>query len=133
MRHSPAAALSMLLLTTACTKTAPPAPTLSGTYTGTFQRQDAAGTGPVAPVSLTFSGGTWTGTSQQPKYPGLCNGTYRLTGSNEITFENACAWTADFDWTLILSKAYTLAMKDDEVKLSRKTGASQDVYKLKTQ
>ena len=133
MRHFLAAALSMLLLTTACTKTDQPLPTLSGTYVGTFQRQDAAGTGPVSQVSLTFAGATWSGTSQMPKYPALCNGTYKVTGADGITFANACFWTAEFDWTLILSERQKLIVRGDEVEFIREWGSHHDVYKLRKQ
>lgn len=133
MRCSPTATLWILLLTTGCTTPDPPVPTLSGTYSGTFQRQDAAGNGPLAQVSLIFAGATWTGTGQVSRYPGLCNGTYEVTGAESITFKNACMWTADFDWTLILSQNYKLAVKGGDVELSRKQGASQDIYKLKKQ
>ncbi|SFP75312.1 hypothetical protein [Hymenobacter arizonensis] len=133
--------LSLLLLVTACTKSDQPVPTpsdtykgtstLSGTYKGTFQRNNASSSGQISQVSLTFADAKWTGTSQIQKYPALCSGTYEVSSSNEITFVNACIWTAEFDWTLILSGKYTLVMKDDELELSKTTGSSQDIYRLR--
>ena len=77
-----------------------------GTYTGTFQRQIAfGGGGDIVNVSLTFSSDTWTGQSERNKYPALCHGKYELI-DQKIVFTNECAWTAEFDWSLILGGEY---------------------------
>lgn len=132
MRYLPASALFIALLATACAPSDPPAPALRGTYNGTFQRQDAAGNGPVSRVSLVFSDSTWTGESQTAKYPALCRGTYKVNGT-KVIFANACFWTAEFDWTLILSKEYKLKVMGEELELSRENSSSRDVYRLKLQ
>jgi len=118
-----------LLLAVACKQTTLPAPSLNGTYTGTFQRQ-SGGSGQISQVSIVFSNGKWTGTSQTPKYPALCNGTYQINGINRILFTNSCFWTADFDWSLILSQQYELNMIGNDVKMVRTTSLYQDVYTL---
>jgi hypothetical protein len=76
-----------------------------GIYTGTFQRQLAFGGGDTAHVTITFSSSTWTGQSDRFHYPALCHGTYKID-NNKIVFANECEWTAEFDWTLILSGEY---------------------------
>ena len=90
MRYSPAALLYLATLTTAGKKTTPFA-ALNGTYSGIFQRQ-YGGSGQISRVNLIFSGDTWIGTSQFPKYPRLCNGTYRINSDNKIIFTDACFW-----------------------------------------
>ena len=69
---------------------------VDGNYIGVFERD-----GNTSNIELTFNNGTWTGESETEKFPALCNGTYSISG-NVIAFENACNWTAEFDWTLIL-------------------------------
>ena len=129
MRHIFPAICCIALLTTACKKTNPTITTLDGTYTGTFQRQQGGG-GQVSQVSLTFSGNHWTGTSQYPKYPALCNGTYAISASHKITFANSCPWTAEFDWSLILSHEYELSVTGNDVEMVRTTSLYRDVYSL---
>jgi len=101
-----------------------------GTYTGTFQRQ-VAGAGTISNLTVTFSTAGWTGESQYAKYPALCHGSYKLNSSHQITFENACAWTAEFDWTLILSGDYKIVVDNNYVEFSKDyAGAFKDIYKL---
>jgi len=128
MRYVLSSLLCLALLTAACKKTNPTITTLDGTYTGTFQRLQA-GSGQVSTVSLVFSGNHWTGTSQYPKYPALCSGTY-TTSTNKITFVNTCFWTADFDWSLIPGKEYELSVKGDAVEITKDEATYRDVYKL---
>lgn len=129
MRHLFPAIACAALLATACKKTNPVIPVLDGTYTGTFQRQQGGG-GPVSQVSFTFSGNQWTGTSQYPKYPALCNGHYTISALHKITFTNACPWTADFDGSLILSHEYELRVTGNDVEMVRENPPYRDVYKL---
>lgn len=128
MRYLLAPLLYAAVLLSGCEKTTVPATIADGTYTGTFQRQVAGG-GQVAPVSLTFSGGTWTGQSQITKYPALCSGTYSISG-NTVSFKNTCIWTAEFDWSLILSQDYNLTTTGNQLEMSRSQGGYRDVYKL---
>lgn len=79
----------------------------SGVYKGTFQRKSVTYERKIANVTLTFTGDKWEGTSNIEKYPALCRGTYSIDG-DVITFENECAWTAEFDWSLILSGKYLI-------------------------
>jgi len=129
MRCLSPALLLLATLATACKKPNPPVAALDGTYSGTFQRQ-YAGSGQVSRVTLVFSSATWTGISQTPKYPGLCNGTYRISRDNKITFTNACFWTADFDWSLTLSQEYELRLTGNNVEIVRNSPPYRDVYTL---
>ena len=129
MRYLLPALLCFALLATACKKTNPVIPTLDGTYTGTFQRQQGGG-GQISQVRLTFSGNQWTGASQYSKYPALCRGTYTTSALHKITFTNACFWTADFDWSLILSHQYELRVAGNDVQMVRDNPPYRDVYQL---
>ncbi|MES2774582.1 MAG: hypothetical protein V4722_10375 [Bacteroidota bacterium] len=85
-------------------------------------------------MTITFSANSWTGQSQFAKYPALCQGTYNPKGTDSISFENGCAWTAEFDWSLILMGDYKIAISGNDVELSRTyNGAFTDVYKLTKQ
>ncbi|OGX89427.1 hypothetical protein BEN47_07255 [Hymenobacter lapidarius] len=126
MRYLLISALPFLLLTTSCKKSTP-IPNLDGTYSGTFQREPG---GQISQVSLVFSGGEWSGTSQIPKYPALCSGTYKVTSNDKITFTNACIWTAEFDWTLILGGEYDLNTKGNTIEIIAQKRNERDIYRL---
>ena len=105
----------------------------AGTYSGTFQRQ-VSDTGSMSNVSIVFAAGKWTGQSQFDKYPALCNGSYTINGADNIKFENACAWTTEFDGTLILGGQYHLAITDSTLTIERDyAGSVKDIYELKKQ
>lgn len=133
MRHIFSALFTLTLFAVSCKKTNHEFVIPEGTYVGTFQRLTASG-GQVSNVSVTFSGNNWTGQSQFAKYPALCHGKYKTKGGDKITFENACPWTAEFDWTLILSQDYKLEVAGNSVEISRDyNGAFKDIYKLTKQ
>ena len=133
MRHICWALFSLALSAFSCKKTTPDFVIPEGNYIGTFQRSNSGG-GQISNVSITFSANNWTGQSQYEKYPALCHGTYKASGSDNITFENACPWTAEFDGTLILSKEYKLKVVGNSIEISRDyNGAYKDIYKLTKQ
>lgn len=102
----------------------------NGTYTGTFQRTG----GPVSNVTIMVSGSDWSGQSQTHQYPALCEGSYTSTVEGDIVFTNACAWTANFDWTLILGGEFDFTMSGRDIELVKGySGGMQDVYKLTRQ
>lgn len=99
-----------------------------GTFTGTFQRDLVFGDNEIANITLTFDGNRWSGTGDYPKYPALCSGTYSIDGK-KITFQNECPWTAEFDWTLILSGEYKLTKTGSVLEFSRDyRSATSDTY-----
>jgi hypothetical protein len=105
-----------------------------GTYTGTFQRNPEQN-GPISNVSITFSSGTWTGVSDSAKYPALCHGNYRIV-NDKLVFTCDCAWTADFDWSLILSGSYEFNLYGEQLFFLKNYDDSgdelfTDLYKLK--
>jgi hypothetical protein len=121
----------LLLALTSCKKSKIAAPTadLRANYTGTFQRLGPTYEIRISKVTLNFSSDKWSGQSDMAKYPALCNGTYKIAG-NKISFENGCVWTADFDWTLILSGEYELSQQNNTVKFTKSGVNYKDVYTL---
>lgn len=101
-----------------------------GTYTGTFQRTGS----PVSTVTITFSGSNWAGQSQTLQYPALCQGGYSTTIEGDISFDDVCFWTANFDWTLILTGEYDFIMDGRNIELTKGYyNGTKDVYKLTRQ
>jgi hypothetical protein len=105
----------------------------NGTYNGTFYRTSPAADWMVSNVTLTLTDGSYTGESDIARYPAICRGTYTVSGQN-VEFANACPWTAEFDWTFILSGNFKIASNDGEIILTRVYDANTiDTYKLKKQ
>ncbi|HYC28539.1 MAG TPA: hypothetical protein VEB42_06975 [Chitinophagaceae bacterium] len=93
---------------------------LSGTYKGTFERK--GGWGPlVSQVTLNFNGNKFSGESSIEYYPAICNGTVSIN-NNIASFDNACAWPANFDWRLILDREYDMYLNGDTLRLTRSDG-----------
>jgi len=89
---------------------------LEGNYSGTFTRGNESST-----VELKFENGKFEGNSEITKFPAICNGTYQVSG-NKIEFTNSCAWTAEFDWGLILSGSWGLQKTNNQLTLTHSNG-----------
>lgn len=89
-----------------------------GLYTGTFQREVVWSESQIANVAFNFSSNEWSGTSDIVKYPALSNGTYSIIGDT-IIFNSGGAWSAEFDWTLILSGKYAISKNGDKIEFTR--------------
>lgn len=94
---------------------------VNGDYVGIFERN-----GNTSKVELTLDSGTFNGESEVRKFPALCNGTYTIS-RNLLTFTNECPWTAEFDWTLILSGEWTFDMNNNVLIMTKTNG---DKYTL---
>ena len=104
-----------------------------GTYVGTFQRQGSLSLGPISNVTLIFSDSTWSGQSDISKYPALCKGAYSYNGHN-IVFTNHCAWTAEFDWSLILGGELSYSFDGQHLQLTKTLSTGKfDKYNLTIQ
>lgn len=117
-------------------------PTISAAvYKGTFQRKLADSSGTITPVAITFSGNNYErsaveGAEVVYRYPVICNGTFQISGTDSIQFNNGCFFTADFDWTLILSGRYKVQTYNEGQSLvitRRYNNLYEDVYKLTRQ
>ncbi len=102
-------------------------PDLQGSYSGSFNR---TGMSDTARVTISLSETSFEGQSNIQKYPAICRGSY-TTSENSISFVDSCAWTADFDWTLILNGTYNLSMQpDNTIRIWRTNGTVTDEYIL---
>jgi hypothetical protein len=120
--------LALTLLFAACQKdNDKDAPALGGLYSGTFNRTGMD----TSNVSLDFSANLFEGTSDQAKYPAICNGSFEANEST-IVFTDSCSWTADFDWSLILNGTYNLSYQDDNrIRIWKTNGTVTDEYLLR--
>lgn len=103
--------------------------TISGTYQGTFGRSHPNAKFESSEVTLTFRDNGFTGTSEKSRYPAICHGSFEVNG-NTITFTDSCIWTADFDWSLILSGDFEASTNGKELILKRTFGKTTDTYRL---
>ena len=101
-----------------------PQPEINGEYIGIFERN-----GNTSNVELNFTNGIYTGESETVKFPAICNGNYSIS-NNSIEFENVCPWTADFDWTLILSENWNYTLESNTLIMTKSNG---DKYTLTKQ
>ncbi len=100
--------------------------TLKGRYIGYFQR---TGMDSVW-VSLLFSENKFEGNSAIAQYPAICAGSFSIDG-NKIIFTDSCAWTANFDWSLVLNGTYTIeALPEQKLRIWRSNGNRVDEYRL---
>ena len=102
---------------------------LKGRFLGTFHRTG----GETANISILFSENSFEGDSDKMKYPAICNGTFTVNNDDDrINFDNACAWSADFDWTLILDGTYNFVVNPDKSLIISRTYENniRDEYKL---
>ena len=99
-----------------------------GTYQGTFVRETVWAGSDTAHIIMTFSSNNWSGSSDKKNFPALCHGTYSISGDTLI-FTNQCAWTAEFDWGLILSGTYNLKIHGEELEFyNDDRSATSDTY-----
>ena len=93
-------------------------PVLNGAYEGTFTVEYLANGQTFSnPVTVNFSGDSYSSTSEADRFPAGGNGTFEM-GENSVTFSDENFWTADFDWNLILSGEYTVTETDTQIILS---------------
>ena len=82
--------------------------TLDGRYIGFFTRDG----GDTSQVSLIFQGNSFQGTSSIDQYPAICEGSFEQS-KNSISFNPACSFTANFDWSLLLKEKYNMQIHDE--------------------
>jgi hypothetical protein len=102
------------------------------TYKGQFIRSSPTIKYSPSNVTLTFTEDRFSGESDRMKYPAICNGTYTITG-NEIEFTNNCAWTAEFDWSYILSGKFQISFDSSRLEMTKSSAGMTDYYRLELQ
>ncbi len=100
---------------------------LIGRYTGTFVRTGLD----TAIVNIFFKeDGTFEGSSNAVHYPAICRGTFERDGLT-LLVNDTCAWTANFDWTLIFDGNYSISLgENNTARIWRTTGTVTDEYLL---
>jgi len=100
---------------------------LIGRYTGTFVRTGMD----TAIVSFHFKDDLhFEGSSNTQNYPAICAGTFSRNGST-LNVNDTCAWTANFDWTLIFDGTYSISLgENNTARIWRTTGEITDEYRL---
>lgn len=118
--------VASLLILSSCDKTAGESISLYGNYVGYFNRTGMD----TAQVSVNFSGNRFEGQSNKSNYPALCRGSFSF-GNNSIDFIDSCTWTANFDWSLILSGHYNITVMPGTVRIWKTQGAITDEFILR--
>jgi hypothetical protein len=103
---------------------------LAGDYVGTFYRTRDNVKVLESAITLVFNNGEFSGGGANHQSPAVCRGTYSL-GVNEVDFANQCFFTANFDWTLILSGKFTISETSEAIILSKEIDSQNgDFYEL---
>jgi hypothetical protein len=125
--------LSLIILTFSACKKQKIAENLEGSYTGIFYRSAPAIDYRPSNVTLKLEGNIFSGTSDIKNYPAICNGAWSARTAF-VKFENKCAWTADFDWRLILDGDFSYELEGRHLKLWKSYGNGMyDTYELDRQ
>lgn len=103
-----------------------------GTYKGHFTRSSPLARYAPSNVTLTIKGNSFSGESDKVNYPAICNGTFTVNGKT-IEFENACMWTADFDWSNILKGKFEFNWIEGKLEMTKVSGDNTDHYTLTLQ
>jgi hypothetical protein len=122
-------AVSLIVFLVACKKSNSdsPANELYGKYRGTFNRTGMD----TAQVNIHFiDASRFEGTGGPLNYPSICGGSYQQSG-NSLVVNDTCAWTANFDWTLIFDGDYNINFTgENSVRIWKTNGAVTDEYLL---
>ena len=111
----------------ACDKSESDSTTLNGTYIGIFNRTGMD----TAQVTLVFNGNHFEGHSNKTNYPAVCHGSLSQEDIHMVSFSDSCTWTANFDWSLILSGKYNISFMPGTVRIWKTHGAVTDEYLLR--
>jgi len=108
---------AILFLVFGCKKDQKKTSLPSGTYKGTFYYNQANNMESF-PASVTFKENTYSSVGQSNKKPAGGSGSYSIH-SDSIHFKDQNAWTAEFDWGLILNDDYNYKIKGDSLILTK--------------
>jgi hypothetical protein len=103
------------------------APALAGEYTGTFYRTRDNVKVLESAITLKFDNGEFSGGGADHQAPAVCHGKYSQDG-NAINFNNECFFTANFDWTLILSEKFVITETSETILLSKEIDSQNGDY-----
>jgi hypothetical protein len=81
-------------------------------------------------ITINFTKNTFSGSSNVPKYPALCKGSFTISQS-KIDVINDCYFTADFDWSYIFKGEYSYEQSGNQLRIWRTyPDGSTDLYEL---
>jgi hypothetical protein len=121
--------LSLVILSAACQKNTNDntVNVLNGRYNGIFSR---SGMDTVAVNFFFKTDKTFEASGGRLNYPALCGGTFQQSGNN-LSVNDTCTWTANFDWTLIFDGDYNISFTGaNSVRIWRTNGSVTDEYLL---
>jgi hypothetical protein len=124
----------LILSAISCKKNNQSAVIVPGDYEGTFTRTIGS-TDSIATIQMNFSGSRFSGESDNPRFPGICEGGYGMIGDS-ISFGNDCLVPWDYKNSTRLFGNYILFIRGDSVIFSRTIGDfvyEADFYRLKKQ
>lgn len=102
---------------------------LEGTYKGTFKVTYSTGT-ETGETTLEIKDGKFVCTGNTNRIPAGGSGNYSLN-NGKITFNDQNAWTADFDWNLILNGLNEYSFDGNTLKIKAvKNGMGVYEYEL---
>jgi len=102
---------------------------LQGNYSGIFTVEYTNGTIRTNPVTINFTQNTYTCSSGSNYTPAGGNGTFQVERST-VSFKDENFWTANFDWNLILSGEYNLAIDNGTIEISSMRNSGFYQYKI---
>lgn len=105
---------------------------VKGTYSGTFHYFSNADSkqSANAPVTVYFTQNAFESSAGGNYIPAGGAGVFTLLDGRRIRFEDRKAWTANFDWGLILSGEYHYQVKRDSLILTKGT-EKQSLYQYR--
>jgi hypothetical protein len=105
----------------------------NGTYKGTFTVTYNNGIVRAGETTLELKNGEFSCSKNSNRVPAGGSGTFSIN-ENEITFTDENAWTADFDWNLILEGTYNCEFQGKKLIISAdKNGLGHYKYELEKQ
>ncbi|MFA6947037.1 MAG: hypothetical protein WC220_14160 [Pedobacter sp.] len=96
---------------------------LDGNYTGHYYHAGPGETKIIKSqntISVSLSGKEYTSSGEASRIPAGGAGELNLIDKEEANFTDKHAWTADFNWNLILNGRFIYELKNDSLILTRK-------------
>lgn len=104
---------------------------LEGSYSGIFTAYNKSSEEAVTgEVIVKFKADSFFSSANNNRHPAGGSGTFEIF-DNKIIFKDQNAWTAEFDWGLILAHEYSYILKSKELTLTKSNKYTTYTYKLK--
>lgn len=123
------------MITKGCDKEIPEKqclPITDGIYTGTFTLTTPTGVS-TGDATIQIEGNRFSASGNANRIPAGGSGNFSLSDDRQtITFQDENFWTADFDWSLILSGNFVYSFDGEKLEFARQThdGRTFQKYQL---